>query len=83
MHTCKERKCTLKPARDCMPYAVIHSILPGADKWHPPPLQAAFPFSWGLPGSNAILHRDVGMAGATALFSPPSSCYAPLVLCSD
>lgn len=37
----------------------------------------------GLPGSNTVLRRDVGMAGATALFSSPSSCYAPVVFCSD
>lgn len=27
MHTCKGKKCTLKPARDCMLYAEIPSIL--------------------------------------------------------
>lgn len=38
---------------------------------------------WGLPGSNTVLRRDVGMTGAIALFSSPSSCYAPVVFCSD
>jgi len=84
MHTCKERKCTLKPARECKPYAEIHSILAGTGKWRVPlPSKQQLLSHRGLPGSNAVLRRDSRMARATALFSSPSSCYASVVIRSD